>query len=283
MQEPYPPLYFGGSSEAGIEVAAEHCDVYLTWGEPPADVAQKLATAQAAAAKRGRKFSFGIRLHVIVRETAAEAWAEAERLISHVDEATIAKAQATFARMDSVGQQRMIRTPRRQPRQARDQPEPVGRRRPRARRGRHGAGRRCRDGRDADARVHGGRRRHASSSRATRTSRSAYRFAELVFPLLPLAATTGRERRVASNEGPFGEMLANEPLQLQRARAQSMSRAGTLILRAGPWLVPVALVLAWEAAADCRPPRGARPAGARAPRAWRRGTCCAPASCSHRS
>jgi alkanesulfonate monooxygenase len=48
-----------------------------------------------------------------------------------------------------------------------------------------------------------------------------YRFAELVFPLLPLSATTGRERRVASNEGPFGEMLANEPLHVRRARAQS--------------------------------------------------------------
>ena len=71
-----------------------------------------------------------------------------------------------------------------------------------------------------------------------------------MFPLLPLAATTGRERRVASNEGPFGEMLANEPLQLQRREGAVVSRAGTLILRAGPWLVPVALVLAWEAAAD---------------------------------
>jgi alkanesulfonate monooxygenase len=109
VQKPYPPLYFGGSSDAGIKVAAEHCDTYLTWGEPPADVAQKLQTAQAAAAARRRRFRFGIRLHVIVRETNAEAWAEAERLISHVDDATIARAQETFARMDSVGQQRMIR------------------------------------------------------------------------------------------------------------------------------------------------------------------------------
>ena len=50
---------------------------------------------------------FGIRLHVIVRETNEEAWQAADRLIAHLDDATIAKAQAAFARTDSVGQQRM--------------------------------------------------------------------------------------------------------------------------------------------------------------------------------
>ena len=45
VQKPYPPLYFGGSSEAGIAVAAEHVDVYLTWGEPLADVAEKIGRA----------------------------------------------------------------------------------------------------------------------------------------------------------------------------------------------------------------------------------------------
>ena len=71
-------------------------------------VAEKIAkVAGAAARKRGRKLSFGIRLHVIVRETSEEAWAAADRLIRHLDDATIAKAQAIFARMDSVGQSRM--------------------------------------------------------------------------------------------------------------------------------------------------------------------------------
>ena len=109
VQRPYPPLYFGGTSEAGMQVAAEHCDMYLTWGEPPMEVGQKLRAANEIAAARGRKLRFGIRLHVIVRETAAEAWAEADRLIAHVDDETIARAQATFARMDSVGQKRMLR------------------------------------------------------------------------------------------------------------------------------------------------------------------------------
>lgn len=62
---------------------------------------------RAKAAAHGRKIRFGIRLHVIVRETSDEAWQAAERLISHLDDETIAKAQAAFARTDSVGQQRM--------------------------------------------------------------------------------------------------------------------------------------------------------------------------------
>jgi alkanesulfonate monooxygenase len=107
VQKPYPPLYFGGSSEAAHDLAAEQMDVYLTWGEPPAAVAEKIADIRARAEKRGRKLKFGIRLHVIVRETNEEAWAAADKLISHLDDATIAKAQAAFAKMDSVGQQRM--------------------------------------------------------------------------------------------------------------------------------------------------------------------------------
>ena len=107
MQRPHPKLFFGGSSEAGIEVAAELVDTYLTWGEPPALVAEKLGRVARAAEQRGRRVNFGIRLHVIVRETSQEAWEAAEDLIRYVDDATIAKAQQRFAGMDSVGQQRM--------------------------------------------------------------------------------------------------------------------------------------------------------------------------------
>jgi alkanesulfonate monooxygenase len=107
VQKPYPPLYFGGSSEAAHELAAEQMDVYLTWGEPPAAVAEKIADIRRRAAQRGRTVKFGIRLHVIVRETNEEAWQAAEKLISHLDDDVIAKAQASFARMDSEGQRRM--------------------------------------------------------------------------------------------------------------------------------------------------------------------------------
>lgn len=106
-QSPHPPLYFGGSSQAGIEAAAKHTDVYLTWGEPPEQVKEKIETVKKQAAKEGRTMRFGIRLHVIVRETEKEAWEAAERLISHLDEETIAKAQAALRRADSSGQKRM--------------------------------------------------------------------------------------------------------------------------------------------------------------------------------
>ena len=220
VQRPYPPLYFGGSSDAGIEVAADHVDMYLTWGEPPADVGAKIEQARLAAARRGRQLRFGIRLHVIVRETAAEAWGEADRLIAHVDEATIQKAQATFARMDSVGQQRMLRL--------------------------HGG---RRDKLEVSPNmwagvglVRGGAGTALVGDPETVAARmkeymevgiasfilsgyphleECYRFAELVFPLLPLKATTGRERAVARNAGPFGEMLANEPLPVQRQAGAS--------------------------------------------------------------
>lgn len=109
LQKPYPPLWFGGSSPAGIEVAAEHVDTYLTWGEPPAQVAEKLATVRAAAAVRGRTLNYGLRVHLIVRETDEEAWEAANRLISHLSDETIAAAQKRMrADTDSVGQIRQL-------------------------------------------------------------------------------------------------------------------------------------------------------------------------------
>ena len=107
LQDPHPPLYFGGSSPSAHRVAAKHADVYLTWGEPLDAVAAKVADVRARAASDGRSLRFGIRLHVIVRETAREAWAAADDLIRHLDDRTIAAAQAVFARMDSEGQRRM--------------------------------------------------------------------------------------------------------------------------------------------------------------------------------
>ncbi|MBD3884121.1 FMNH2-dependent alkanesulfonate monooxygenase [Phormidium tenue FACHB-886] len=107
VQNPYPPLYFGGSSPAAKQVAAKHVDLYLTWGEPPAQVAEKIAEVRQLAAAQGRTLRFGIRLHVIVRETEAEAWEAADRLIQHLDDATIAAAQAALSRSDSEGQRRM--------------------------------------------------------------------------------------------------------------------------------------------------------------------------------
>jgi alkanesulfonate monooxygenase len=107
VQKPYPPLYLGGSSPIALDITARHIDTYLTWGEPPQAVAEKVNVIRKLAEAQGRTVNFGIRLHVIVRETEKEAWTAADELIKYVDEATIATAQKIKRRTESVGQQRM--------------------------------------------------------------------------------------------------------------------------------------------------------------------------------
>ncbi|WP_020499551.1 LLM class flavin-dependent oxidoreductase [Sciscionella marina] len=107
VPDPEPPIYFGGSSPAALPVAAKHADVYLTWGEPPAAVAEKVATVRAIGEKYGRRLRFGIRLHTISRDRSEQAWAVAQDLYDAFDPADVAQAQESFARSESVGQQRM--------------------------------------------------------------------------------------------------------------------------------------------------------------------------------
>ncbi len=108
VQAPHPPLWFGGSSDVAIEIAARHVDTYLTWGEPLEQVAGKIARVRAAAARQGRTLRFGLRIHLIVRDTEAAAWAAAEAMIAELTDTTIEAAQRRFREeSDSVGQQRM--------------------------------------------------------------------------------------------------------------------------------------------------------------------------------
>lgn len=102
-----PQVFFGGSSPAGIEVAAKHAQVYLTWGERPADVQAKIKRARSAAARHGRELDYGIRLHIIARETEEEAWAEAQRLVDGLDPEVVGQIQGGLARSQSEGQRRM--------------------------------------------------------------------------------------------------------------------------------------------------------------------------------
>ena len=210
LQKPYPPVYFGGSSPAAHELAGEQVDAYLTWGEPPANVAQKIADVREKAAKHGRTVQFGIRLHVIVRETEQAAWDAAESLISHLTDETVERAQAALARMDSEGQRRMREL------------HAGGRKRSRA---------------DVEISpnlwagvglVRGGAGTALVGDPQTVAARiqeyaelgiekfvfsgyphleEAYRFAELVFPLLPLATQHKLQGQAAN--GPFGEVVAN--------------------------------------------------------------------------
>src|SRR6202167_1203923 len=103
----WPDIYLGGSAAAALDVHARYADVYLTWGEPPDAVAAKLDQVRARAKAAGRELRFGIRLHVITRETAAEAWAQAQRLLDSLDPAAIEEAQQIQRASLSEGQRRM--------------------------------------------------------------------------------------------------------------------------------------------------------------------------------
>ncbi|HEX6703709.1 MAG TPA: FMNH2-dependent alkanesulfonate monooxygenase [Albitalea sp.] len=213
QSRPHPPVFFGGSSDAAHELAADQVDTYLTWGEPPAAVAAKLADVRERAARRGRTLRYGIRLHVIVRETEDEAWRAAAELVSELDEQTVAAAQARFSQMDSVGQRRMAELHR----------------------GRFDKAN-VRDGLEIAPNlwagvglVRGGAGTALVGNPQQVAQRileyaqlgleyfifsgyphleEAHRFAELVFPLLPLAL---RERlKGGTLSGPFGEIVANQ-------------------------------------------------------------------------
>lgn len=106
--DPLPQLFFGGSSPAAGPVAARHADVYLTWGEPPAQVKEKIDWIRSLAEREGREVRFGVRLHTISRDSSAEAWATANRLLDDLDPDTISAAQNALGRSESVGQQRML-------------------------------------------------------------------------------------------------------------------------------------------------------------------------------
>jgi alkanesulfonate monooxygenase len=106
--DPLPEIYFGGSSPAALPVAARRADVYLTWGEPPDQVAEKIGRVRELADAEGRRIRFGIRLHTITRDTSADAWATAARFLDALDPDQVAKAQETLRASESVGQQRMV-------------------------------------------------------------------------------------------------------------------------------------------------------------------------------
>ena len=108
LPDPLPSIYFGGSSPAAAMVAARHADVYLTWGEPPAQAAEKIETIRHLAAAQGRTVRFGIRLHTITRDTSEAAWTEAARLLEAIPEELVAQQQAKLRESESEGQRRML-------------------------------------------------------------------------------------------------------------------------------------------------------------------------------
>ena len=82
-----PPLYFGGTSEPAREAAAQYADVYLMWIETVASTASLVADLRERAARHGRTLRFGLRTHVIVRDTEDAARSAAAELVSELDPA----------------------------------------------------------------------------------------------------------------------------------------------------------------------------------------------------
>ncbi|MBB3102719.1 LLM class flavin-dependent oxidoreductase [Azomonas macrocytogenes] len=85
LQKPHIPIFFSGASDAAVEAAAKHADVYMMWGEPIEDIRQRIATVRRAAAKYGREkhIRFSLSLRPILGATEQEAWARAERILEN--------------------------------------------------------------------------------------------------------------------------------------------------------------------------------------------------------
>lgn len=108
LQRPHPPLYMGGASAIARGLAVELVDTYLMWGEPPSQIAARIAGMEELADAAGKQLRYGLRIHVIVRDTEAEARQAAEDLLSHADPYVAGQRLAEFGGFDSVGQARML-------------------------------------------------------------------------------------------------------------------------------------------------------------------------------
>jgi alkanesulfonate monooxygenase len=115
-----PTIYFGGASAAAERVAAKHADVYLAWGEPPPMLRERIRSVRALAAAHGRTLRFGVRMHVITRDTSEEAWGEAARLLRRIPPGAIEEAQRQLSASESVGQARQLGLHGGKPRDVRD-------------------------------------------------------------------------------------------------------------------------------------------------------------------
>ena len=81
-----PLLYFGGYSPAALELCGQHCDVYLMWPEPKQQIAERMRAVNAVAERYERSLDYGLRVHVIVRDTEQEAREYAQHLVSKLED-----------------------------------------------------------------------------------------------------------------------------------------------------------------------------------------------------
>lgn len=104
-----PLLYFGGYSPDAIELCAEHCDVYLMWPESKEDLANRMLAVNTRAEAHGRTLDYGLRVHMIVRDTEAEAREFARELVSKLDDDTGSAIRDRALDSGSLGVSRQAR------------------------------------------------------------------------------------------------------------------------------------------------------------------------------
>jgi len=104
----WPEIYLGGASPAALRVASRQADVFLTWGEPPEQVAEQIERVRVLADQEERTLRYGIRLHVVSREHADDAWVAATRLLDGADQEIIDSVQSVLQGAVSEGQKRQL-------------------------------------------------------------------------------------------------------------------------------------------------------------------------------
>lgn len=106
IQAPHPPIWVGGSSSAALELAAKHADVYASWAEPLEQHAAHLAEFKQYTEKYNRTVQSAMTIHVVIRDTEEQAWAEIDAMLKYADQDSVDALQRGLSAGQSVGQKR---------------------------------------------------------------------------------------------------------------------------------------------------------------------------------
>ena len=108
VQQPHLPIYFGGASEAALQVAGKHASVYALWGESLAQAGDLVRRVRASAAQHGRVIGFSISFRPILGRTEDEAWARAERILEDTRRVRSLQGFARGGPQQSEGARRLL-------------------------------------------------------------------------------------------------------------------------------------------------------------------------------
>ncbi|WP_110970424.1 LLM class flavin-dependent oxidoreductase [Pseudomonas huaxiensis] len=110
LQKPHLPVYFGGSSQAALEVAGKHADVFALWGESLEQTRETIANVRAEAARHGREIQFSVSFRPIIADTEDAAWAKADAILTTARQRLERSGPVIANKPQSVGAQRLLDT-----------------------------------------------------------------------------------------------------------------------------------------------------------------------------